>query len=159
MQKQLFCVLIGQNYKMHHQTSIIDPKAKIDEGVDIGPYCVIESGVSIDEGNELIRQGYIPSVGHSNSEFGIIDFALENNTNVNSYNDISDNSEDSLDDINSDDYLSKLGIDIVQNLDGVGENLHDHPSISLKFEGTDLLSNLMNTFVTVKGKRLKQLRV
>ena len=53
MQKQLFCVLIGQNYKMHHPTSIIDPKAKIDEGVDIGPYCVIEAGVKIGSGTIL----------------------------------------------------------------------------------------------------------
>ena len=38
---------------MHHPTSIIDPKAKIDEGVDIGPYCVIEAGVKIGSGTIL----------------------------------------------------------------------------------------------------------
>lgn len=43
--------------------------------------------------------------------------------------------------------LYQLGITPKVDLLGVGENLHDHPSISLKFEGTDLLSNLMNTFV------------
>jgi len=42
--------------------------------------------------------------------------------------------------------LSKLGINPQLDLSGVGENLHDHPSINIKFQGTDLLSNLMDEF-------------
>ena len=42
--------------------------------------------------------------------------------------------------------LSELGVKPYINLSGVGENLHDHPSINLKFEGTNLLSNLMGEF-------------
>ena len=42
--------------------------------------------------------------------------------------------------------LSKLGVKPKVNLSGVGENLHDHPSINIKFEGTNLLSNLMREF-------------
>ena len=43
--------------------------------------------------------------------------------------------------------LDKLGIKTKINLPGVGENLHDHSSICLKFEGTDLMSNLMESFI------------
>ena len=32
---------------MIHPTAIIDSKAEIGGGVEIGPYCVIEKGVSI----------------------------------------------------------------------------------------------------------------
>lgn len=38
---------------MIHPTAIIDPAAKIAEGVKIGPYCIIEGDVSIDEGTIL----------------------------------------------------------------------------------------------------------
>ena len=38
---------------MHHPSSIIDPKAKIDEEVSIGPYCVIGEGVKIGKGTTL----------------------------------------------------------------------------------------------------------
>ena len=38
---------------MHHTTAIIDPKAKLDEGVEVGPYCVIEAGVKIGSGTIL----------------------------------------------------------------------------------------------------------
>jgi len=47
---------------MIHPTAIIDPTAKISEGVEIGPYSVIERGVSIGEGTKIgphvvIREG------------------------------------------------------------------------------------------------------
>ena len=38
---------------MHHPTAIIDPKAKVDEAVQIGPYCVIGKGVKISSGTIL----------------------------------------------------------------------------------------------------------
>ncbi len=47
---------------MIHPTAIIDPKAEIGEGVDVGPYCVIEKGVVIDQDTKIgphvvIREG------------------------------------------------------------------------------------------------------
>tara|TARA_B100001013_G_scaffold171271_1_gene102731 strand:+ start:3084 stop:3854 length:771 start_codon:yes stop_codon:yes gene_type:complete len=38
---------------MIHPTSIIDPKAKLDERVEVGPYCVIGAGVKIGSGTVL----------------------------------------------------------------------------------------------------------
>ena len=38
---------------MHHSTAIIDPKAKLDDDVSVGPYCVIGSGVKIGSGTIL----------------------------------------------------------------------------------------------------------
>ena len=38
---------------MHHTTAIIDSKAKVDEEVEIGPYCVIGKGVKISSGTIL----------------------------------------------------------------------------------------------------------
>lgn len=38
---------------MHHPTAIIDPKAKLDDNVTIGPYCVIGSEVKIGSGTIL----------------------------------------------------------------------------------------------------------
>lgn len=40
---------IDQN-SMHHPTAIIDPKAKLDEGVEIGPYSIIGADVEIGSG-------------------------------------------------------------------------------------------------------------
>ena len=38
---------------MHHHTAIIDPKAKIDEGVQIGPYSIIGADVEIGSGTVI----------------------------------------------------------------------------------------------------------
>ena len=38
---------------MHHPTAIIDPKARLDDDVSVGPYCVIGSGVKIGSGTIL----------------------------------------------------------------------------------------------------------
>ena len=38
---------------MIHPTSIIDPKAKLEESVEVGPYCVIGAGVKIGSGTVL----------------------------------------------------------------------------------------------------------
>ena len=38
---------------MHHPTAIIDPKAKIDEGVQIGPYSIIGADVEISSGTVI----------------------------------------------------------------------------------------------------------
>jgi UDP-N-acetylglucosamine acyltransferase len=47
---------------MIHQTAIVDPKAEIGEGVEIGPYSIIEKDVFIGEGTKIgphvvIREG------------------------------------------------------------------------------------------------------
>jgi len=49
---------------MIHPTAVIDPEAKIDEGVEIGPYSIIEKGVSIGRGTKIgphvvIRDGTV----------------------------------------------------------------------------------------------------
>ena len=38
---------------MHHHTAIIDPKAKIDEGVQIGPYSIIGADVELGFGTVI----------------------------------------------------------------------------------------------------------
>ena len=38
---------------MHHPTALIDPKAKLDEGVDVGPYSVVGPQVSIGSGSVI----------------------------------------------------------------------------------------------------------
>ena len=38
---------------MHHPTAIIDPKAKLDKDVEVGPYCVIGPNVKIGSGTIL----------------------------------------------------------------------------------------------------------
>jgi UDP-N-acetylglucosamine acyltransferase len=47
---------------MIHPSAIVDPKAEIGQGVEIGPYSVVEKGVIIDEGTKIgphviIREG------------------------------------------------------------------------------------------------------
>ena len=37
-----------------HPTAIVDPKAEIDSGADIGPFCVLKSGVKIRKGTKLL---------------------------------------------------------------------------------------------------------
>ncbi|MEW6214058.1 MAG: acyl-ACP--UDP-N-acetylglucosamine O-acyltransferase [Nitrospirota bacterium] len=49
-----------------HQTTIIDPKAEIDEGVSIGPFCIIREGAHIKKGSKLISNIII----ESNTEVG-----------------------------------------------------------------------------------------
>ena len=38
---------------MHHHTAIIDPKANIDEGVQIGPYSIIGADVELGSGTVI----------------------------------------------------------------------------------------------------------
>jgi len=42
-----------------HPTAIISSKANISKNVFIGPYCVIESNVTLEEGNQLISHVYL----------------------------------------------------------------------------------------------------
>ena len=47
---------------MIHPSAIVDPKAEIGQGVEIGPYSVVEKGVIIDEGTKIgphviVREG------------------------------------------------------------------------------------------------------
>ena len=44
---------------MIHNSSIIDKKAKIGDGVKIGPFCFIGSGVHISDGVELVSNVHI----------------------------------------------------------------------------------------------------
>jgi UDP-N-acetylglucosamine acyltransferase len=37
----------------HHPTAIIDPRAELDSGVEVGPYCVIGAGVRIGRGCKI----------------------------------------------------------------------------------------------------------
>jgi len=37
-----------------HPTAIIDPKAEIDSGVDIGPFCIVKNAVRIKKGTKLL---------------------------------------------------------------------------------------------------------
>jgi UDP-N-acetylglucosamine acyltransferase len=42
-----------------HPTAIVSPKARIEDNVKIGPFCIIEDDVSIAEGTELIANVYL----------------------------------------------------------------------------------------------------
>lgn len=57
---------------MIHSTAIVSSKANIAKNVNIGPYCVIDSEVSLSEGCELISNVYITgntSIGKNNKFF------------------------------------------------------------------------------------------
>ncbi len=57
---------------MIHPTSIISPKAKLSDGINIGPYCIIDSEVHIDSGCELISNVHITGetiIGKNNKFF------------------------------------------------------------------------------------------
>ena len=57
---------------MIHQTAIISTKAKISENTKIGPYCIIDDGVSIEEGCELISHVHLSGntkIGKNNKFF------------------------------------------------------------------------------------------
>jgi UDP-N-acetylglucosamine acyltransferase len=49
-----------------HETALIDPKAAIDAGVEIGPYCIVKKGVRIGKGTKLLSHVII----EGNSEIG-----------------------------------------------------------------------------------------
>jgi len=55
-----------------HQTAVISTKAKISENIKIGPYCIINDGVSIEEGCELISHVHLSGntkIGKNNKFF------------------------------------------------------------------------------------------
>ena len=57
---------------MIHQTAIIATKARIPENTKIGPYCIIDDGVSIGEGCELISHVHLSGntkIGKNNKFF------------------------------------------------------------------------------------------
>ena len=57
---------------MIHQTAIISTKAKISENTKIGPYCIIDEGVSLGEGCELISHVHLSGntkIGKNNNFF------------------------------------------------------------------------------------------
>ncbi|MBA3071706.1 MAG: acyl-ACP--UDP-N-acetylglucosamine O-acyltransferase [Nitrospirae bacterium] len=49
-----------------HKTAIIDPKASIDEGVQIGPFCIVGGGAKLKKGTRLISNVII----EGNAEIG-----------------------------------------------------------------------------------------
>ena len=48
---------------MIHQTAIIDPKAKLQKNVKVGPYSVIGANVEIDENTEI--QSHVSILGNT----------------------------------------------------------------------------------------------
>ncbi len=57
---------------MIHKTTIISNKAKISEDTKIGPYCIIDDGVSVEEGCELISNVHLSGntkIGKNNKFF------------------------------------------------------------------------------------------
>ena len=57
---------------MIHQSAIISTNAKISENIKIGPYCIIDEGVSIDDGCELISHVHLSGntkIGKNNKFF------------------------------------------------------------------------------------------
>ncbi|UCE78715.1 MAG: acyl-ACP--UDP-N-acetylglucosamine O-acyltransferase [Nitrospiraceae bacterium] len=45
-----------------HRTAIVDPKAKIDANVEIGPFCVVNKGVRIGKGTRLVSHIVVEGV-------------------------------------------------------------------------------------------------
>jgi UDP-N-acetylglucosamine acyltransferase len=45
-----------------HPTAIVDPKAEIDEGVEIGPFCIVKKGVTVGKGSRLLSNVIIEGV-------------------------------------------------------------------------------------------------
>lgn len=45
-----------------HRTAIVDPKAKIDANVEIGPFCVVSKGVRIGKGTRLVSHVVVEGV-------------------------------------------------------------------------------------------------
>lgn len=60
---------------MIHSTAITDPEAEIGEGVEIGPYSVIERGVSIGEGTKIGPHVVIREGTHIGKKCQIFQFA------------------------------------------------------------------------------------
>ncbi len=60
---------------MIHPTAIIDPKAEIGEGVDVGPYSVIEKGVVIDQDTKIEPHVIIREGTHIGKRCHIFQFA------------------------------------------------------------------------------------
>ncbi len=45
-----------------HRTAIIDPKAKVDANVEIGPFCVVNKGVHIGKGTRLVSHVVVEGI-------------------------------------------------------------------------------------------------
>ncbi len=61
--------LYGENDMKQHPTAIVDPAARIDEDVKVGPYVVIEGPVRIASGTVIMAHAYIcgnTEIGHDN---------------------------------------------------------------------------------------------
>ena len=57
---------------MIHHSAIISSNAKISENIRIGPYCIIDGGVSIEDGCELISHVHLSGntkIGKNNKFF------------------------------------------------------------------------------------------
>ena len=53
-----------------HETAIINPSSKIDDSVEIGPFCIVGEGVEINEGTKLLSHVVIKgptSIGKNNT--------------------------------------------------------------------------------------------
>lgn len=63
-----------------HATAIVDPKAELDAGVEVGPYCIVKRGVRIGKGTRLLSHVIVEgtsSIGENNTvhPFACIGFA------------------------------------------------------------------------------------
>ena len=57
---------------MIHKTAIISSKAKISENVSIGPFCIVDSDVTLKKGNELVSHVHLTGntiIGENNKFF------------------------------------------------------------------------------------------
>ena len=57
---------------MIHKTAIISSKAKLSNNVKVGPYCIIDENVTIEEGTELISNVHVTGrteIGKNNKFF------------------------------------------------------------------------------------------
>ena len=64
---------------MIHPTAIVDPSAQLGEGVEVGPYCVIEANVVLGAGCMLrshVTIGANTKAGSENTFFPFADWSL-----------------------------------------------------------------------------------
>ena len=62
---------------MHiHPTALVDPKAELAPGVEIGPYCIVGPGASLHEGVRLVSHVVVEGVTEIGAETSVHSFAL-----------------------------------------------------------------------------------
>jgi UDP-N-acetylglucosamine acyltransferase len=59
-----------------HPTALVDPKADLATGVEIGPYCIVGSGATLHEGVRLVSHVVIEGLTEIGAETSVHSFAL-----------------------------------------------------------------------------------